>query len=338
MRHPLNPIPVWRNVDAALFCEEILPANRPAVLKGLVETWPAVRAGLRAPRALADYLASFASPNPAKVLIGDPSIKGKFFYTPDMRGFNFATEHRSIIQILDQLMGQADDPNPVSMAAQATDVPTFLPGFQTHNAISLVAPSISPRIWIGNAIEVAAHFDFNDNIACVVGGRRVFTLFPPDQVRNLYTGPIELTPAGVPISLVDFDAPDLERHPRFAQALEAAEVAELEPGDAIYIPALWWHHVRSLDPLSVLANYWWNVAEPEVGSPFELLLLALISLRDLPPANREAWRALFDHWVFRDDGDPAAHMPVESRGFLSQSTPALRRHVRAMAARVLSGG
>ena len=55
---------------------------------------------------------------------------------------------------------------------------------------------VPPRLWLGNAIKVATHYDQMENIGIVVTGRRRFTLFPPEQVANLYMGPIELTPAG----------------------------------------------------------------------------------------------------------------------------------------------
>ena len=100
-------------------------------------------------------------------------------------------------------------------------------------------------------LTVAAHFDFNDNIACVAHGRRRFMLFPPEQLENLYVGPLEFTPQGVPISLVDVHNPDLARYPRFERAVAAAQVAELEAGDAIFIPYMWWHSVRSLEPFNI---------------------------------------------------------------------------------------
>ena len=61
-------------------------------------------------------------------------------------------------------------------------------------------------------------------------------LFPPDQFRNLYLGPIDNTPAGRAVSMVDFHAPDFNAYPRFREALRHALVAELAPGDAIFIP------------------------------------------------------------------------------------------------------
>ncbi len=60
------------------------------------------------------------------------------------------------------------------------------------------------------------------------------------------------------MSLVQLHAPDFDRFPRFREALDAAVTAELEAGDAIYIPPLWWHHVQSLEPFNLLVNYWWH--------------------------------------------------------------------------------
>jgi hypothetical protein len=92
----------------------------------------------------------------------------------------------------------------------------------------------------------------------VVSGRRRFTLLPPEQVRNLYLGPLDFAPTPTPISLVSFRSPDFERFPRFHDALAAAEAAELEPGDALYIPSVWWHHVESIGVLNAMVNYWWS--------------------------------------------------------------------------------
>ena len=81
---------------------------------------------------------------------------------------------------------------------------------------------------------------------------------PADQFRNLYLGPIDNTPAGRAVSMVDLAAPDLATYPRFADAMASALVADLEPGDALYIPSLWYHHVEASAPFNVLINYWWR--------------------------------------------------------------------------------
>jgi len=117
---------------------------------------------------------------------------------------------------------------------------------------------VQPRLWLGNEVVTPAHFDESHNLACVVSGRRRFTLLPPEQVGNLYIGPLDFAPTPTPISLVSFRAPDFARFPRFHDALAAAQVAELEPGDALYIPSLWWHHVESIGLLNTMVNYWWS--------------------------------------------------------------------------------
>ena len=66
----------------------------------------------------------------------------------------------------------------------------------------LLDARVEPRVWIGNAVKVNTHFDLVYNIACVAGGRRRFTLFPPEQIDNLYIAPLDFTPSGAPVSLV----------------------------------------------------------------------------------------------------------------------------------------
>jgi len=192
-------------------------------------------------------------------------------------------------------------------------------------------PSVAPRIWIGNHVVTPAHFDESNNIACVVAGRRRFTLFPPGAIGDLYIGPIGYAPTGTPISLVDFAHPDERRFPRFKDALAVAQVAELEPGDAIYIPALWWHHVESLARHNVLVNYWWKGwagAGARADSALDSLLLAILNLRHLPAPERRKWSAIFEHYVFGANEATASHIPAHRRGVLGDISPELAQQVR----------
>mgnify|MGYP000193751085 CR=1 FL=1 len=70
--------------------------------------------------------------------------------------------------------------------------------------------------------------------------------------------------------MVDIRQPDLEQFPNYAKAEAVAQQAILEPGDAIYIPALWWHGVESLEGLNVLVNYWWDQLNVYSIGPSEL--------------------------------------------------------------------
>ena len=338
MTRPLPTIREWRNVDRATFEKEILPANAPAVLKGLVADWPAVRAGLGSSRGLPDYLRAFDRGGAVETLVGDPAIEGRFFYSDGLKTLNFERRREPIGASLERLLALQDDKRAPAVFIQSASIPENLPGFVAENPLPLARPSAIPRIWIGNAVTVATHYDLSDNIACVVGGRRRFTLFPPEQIQNLYVGPMHFTLAGQPVSMVSLDEPDLVRYPRFERALATAQVAELAPGDAIYIPYFWWHHVKSLERFNVLVNYWWNEWESASGSPYDVLLHALLMLRPLPANQRAAWRAVLDHYVFETGGDPVAHLPPESRGALAPMTPELAAQLRAGLLRRLSRG
>jgi hypothetical protein len=326
---------VRHGVDLKIFREEIVPACEPVVLKDLVKDWPAVRAARESPYALANYLRGFDRGNPIIAMEGPPSIRGRIFYREDMSGFNFERRPATIGATLDRLLAQAQDPNPPTVFIESAPTETALPAFATAHFMPLVAPEFQPRIWIGNFVTVRTHFDLFENIACVVGGRRRFTLFPPEQVSNLYLGPIDFTPSGVPVSMVPLHEPDLARFPRFAEALRHSLTAELEPGDALYIPYGWWHHVESLTPFNVLVNYWWNTA-PKMGSPFGVLLHAALSLRDMPKDQRAVWRALFDHFIFTDPESSMGHLSPAQRGLLGPPSAARTREVRNILAQAFN--
>ncbi len=94
----------WRNVDAALFRAEIMPLNQPALLRGVVRDWPAVRQALGADEAMASYLKRFDLGHALQILEGPPAIKGRFFYRDDMRGLNFEHRPSPISAVLDRLL------------------------------------------------------------------------------------------------------------------------------------------------------------------------------------------------------------------------------------------
>lgn len=285
---------------------------------------------------MAAYIAGFDGGRAAEVMIGPPEIAGRFFYSDDMRGFNFRREHVPLSALLAELVRLEAAPDPPALYAGAATADDHLPGWAAANPPPLPTPGAAPRIWIGNATRVSTHYDVPPNLACVVAGRRRFTLFPPEQITNLYVGPLEWTMAGQPVSMVDPDVPDLDRFPKFAEALAHAQTAELEPGDALFIPSLWWHHVAALSPFNVLLNYWWS--RPQDTPPFAALAHALLSIRDLPRAERDGWAAWFDHYVFSDTAhDAAAHVPSHASGVLGPPGAQRTREMIAFIIGALSG-
>lgn len=318
------------------FAAEVAGGYEPVVLRGLVAHWPAVAAGRGSPRGMAEYLRRFDGGLPTEVMVGAPTIGGRFFYRDDMRGFNFERAKVMLPILLDQLVQQADDASPPALYAGAAPAPEHFPGWAEANPLPLATPNAVPRVWLGNATRVSTHYDVSSNIAAVVAGRRRFALFPPDQGPNLYVGPLDVTLAGQPTSMVDLLAPDLDRYPRFTRALDAMVVAELEPGDAIFVPSMWWHDVRATGPLNVLVNYWWGQDEP---SPFPALIHAIMAVRDLPPGQREAVRGWFNQYVFGEAAaNVADHLPPYARGVLDAPSPARTQVIRDYLIRALSRG
>jgi Cupin-like domain len=313
-------VPYRAGVTRQVFEDEILPAGQPVVLKGLVGGWPVVNAAQKSNAELGRYLKEHSSGTPIETFVGRPEMKGRYFYNDEMDGFNFEKLKTTFSHIIDQLLATEDDPPPVMIYAGSAPGGDAMPHFSTENVMPLLNAAIAPRLWLGNASRIAAHYDNSRNIACCVAGTRRFTIFPPDQIGNLYLGPLEFTMAGLPASMVDFHAPDYGRYPKFRDAEKAGMIADLEPGDAVYIPSLWWHHVEAHGPFNLLVNYWWM--PPGVGSTFESVLLAMQALRDQPEPEKQAWRSFYEHYVFGPQASKISdHLPKKWQTVTGAKTP-----------------
>jgi len=314
--------------------EDLLAEQRPLIFRGLASHWPLAAAGREGPQAAIDYLKRFDARRHVVAYTGLPEIKGRFFYRDDLAGLNFQAERVSLSACLDTLSAHLQDANPPSVYVGSTDLDAYLPGLRAENDLGLPPPGeghdpATVSIWLGNRTTAATHFDMSNNLACCQVGRRRFTLFPPNQIANLYPGPMEPTPGGQVVSMVDPSAPDLERFPRYALAANAAEIAELEPGDVLFYPALWWHNVEALDGFNAMINYWWNPAPAFMDPPITTLLHGMLSLRDRPEGEKQAWRAMFDYYVFGDADLPAAHLPAAAQGDLARLDDMSSRRLRA---------
>lgn len=331
----LIPVPEATVEDAAALDAMLRAADRPFVIRGLVADWPLVQAGLRSGRDARAYLLQRSKDVPFTVSVGAPQSGGRLFYD-DAMNMNFHTSRAKLPTIFGQIdaMEEKDEAPPIYLAS--IDVHQFFDGLHEANHVDLGARSCLASIWIGTRTRIAAHNDFPENLACVAVGRRRFTLFPPDQFRNLYLGPVDNTPAGRAVSMVDFHAPDFEAHPRFREALRHAQTIELDAGDALYIPTMWWHHVEGLAAFNILINYWWRETPRWLGQPQDALNHAMMAIRDLPADEKRHWRDLFDHYVFGNDEDVVAHIPPDGRGVLAPLTADGAGRIRAFLLRALS--
>ena len=324
-------IPVVDGMTRARFEAEILPAARPVVMKNLVGDWPAVARARESSESVAAYLKAMdTSGQPAHVGLLPPQYNGRFFYKPDMDGYNFFSDRRSVSAVIDWLVANRERGDVMATYIQSLVLELYMPGFAEANTLSLLDQTYGPRMWIGNHVRTQTHFDPSHNIACCVAGSRRFTLFPPEQIDNLYPGPFDTGPGGVPVSMAAIEEPDFVTYPRLAQALEAGMYGDLEPGDAIYVPYAWWHHVQSAPGFNVLVNYWWNEAGGQWLSPLPALYAAILTLRDLPAGQKAVWRHILDLYVFDDPAAAAAHLPQERRSAFGAMTQKTRERLLLM--------
>lgn len=334
----IRTIDLSQVADAAEFQREVLESCQPTVVRGLVSAWPVVHVATRSDEDLRDYLLRFDSGGQADTFVGERDIAGKYYYREGLNGFNFERRRMSFAEALKEIVATRSAANAPTMYLGSLPTNDFLPGFAGQNVLSVLPAHVTPRIWLGHPANVSAHFDAYDNIACVVSGTRRFTLYPPETIDRLYVGPLDNTMAGQPVSLAAAASPDDERYPRFREVREQALTAELQPGDAIYIPKLWWHQVESLSPFNVLINYWWDAFAAGPDAPYISMLFGMIAIAERPLAERQAWKAFFDHYVFRTQGHPLRHLPPEQHGLLGPLKPDNYGRIRALAMHRLRGG
>jgi hypothetical protein len=324
---PLDALPriAARGAPAPADFTAIVAAEMPVVIKGLFDDWAALAAGRHSPGRLGAYLAGMDRGAAVPVMEAPARAAGRFAYRADIREFTFTKRSaplRDTLARIEGLIGQANAP---TVAIQMLHLADALPEFVRQNAMPVLPADVGPKLWLGGAVKTQTHNDRDHNLACVIAGRRRFTLFPPAQVANLYIGPLDNPP---PLSLVDPENPDYGRFPCFREAMASARVALLEPGDAIFIPKHWWHHVASLDPYNAMVNYWWGDAAKGIERPNDIFLAALLALKDLPPGERAYWQAMFETHVFGDPDIASGHIPPALRGALGTMRPDERARLR----------
>lgn len=296
---------------------------KPAVFKNLFKHWPIVQEAAKSDENTATYLKRCDQGRSLPMVKLSQKHQGRLFYHDDLKSVNFHSEARTLSYGLDKMQERTSGQSDTDYCFQCVSIKDNLPGLSTELDNPLLPLDTQSFIWLGNKITVAPHFDEATNLAVVVSGKRRFTLFPPEQIKHLYIGPLEYTPAGQPISLVNLHQPDLLAHPNYPKAYAEALSIELEPGDAIFIPSPWWHHVQSLGGLNILINYWWTQANHSTQMPYPAVLHTLQAFRQLSKDEREAWLSFVQHYAF--DGDSSSqHLPNDAKGIQGDLTPKLK--------------
>ena len=308
------------------------------ILRGAADNWKLVAAGRTGIETALSYLRTHDTGEPVYTVVGQPEIDGKFGYAENFAQLNYAARRTPLSDVLSHLRVHPE-PRRHAIAVQAAPAREVLRDWDSENPLPYVPERVEPTLWVNNRAVVAPHSDIHDNIACVAAGARRFTLFPPEAIRHMYLGPLLGAPGGVPVSAVAMQQPDIDRYPAYAQALAVAQQATLSPGDALFIPALWWHGVESLEAFNVLVNYWFGGTGRSALSPYDALSHALLAIAELPRDKRLRWREYFDHLVFRVEEEPGAHLPEGLQDPITQpSDKQVREMLQQLVAALNSSG
>ena len=307
----------YERPSAQTFRDEIYPAARPAILRQVAADLAPVQMAKRGTGELADYLKQAIGERAINVLASNPDAGPTFFFDGDVSRLNFQRGTMPFSRFVDSVL--SPDRGDQMLYLESTKVADLSPELASALHLPILSTQVQPRVWMGNNTGTHTHFDVMQNVAYVLSGKRRFTLFPPDQTPNLYMAPFEASPSNAPVSMVKLEDPDFERFPRFREAQEQALVADLEPGDGIFVPYMWWHHVKAEGDLNVLVNYWWNEHEG-MGTPLDAMLHSILAVRDLPEPMRNAWQTMFETFVFKQHGEPMDHVEPQLRGGLGPHT------------------
>lgn len=312
-----GPTPV-REVEVSRI-QEVIPhiqnATEPLVFRGVCRHWPIVEQGLVSEAAAADYLRRLAPEVPGMVVETEPSEQGRIFFNETVTGFNFRGHMMPLGDLLDTLRTEAEKPAPRGLYTYI-DVGQ-IPAFAAENGSEFAELGATRALLVSNRACTPAHFDFPTNLPCNLVGERTWTFFSPEQIANLYPGPMGMSPSGQEMGMVDFRAIDEARFPKAAAAWANAQQVRVKPGDVLFLPSMWWHHIEAHSSFNVLMPQWWIGTPQWLGHPYDALLHAVLSIRDLPKEQRQAWRALFDHYVFAHEDHFPQHLPPEVRGPLA---------------------
>ena len=120
----------------------------------------------------------------------------------------------------------------------------------------------SVNVWIGQPHVVAhCHYDGYHNFYTQLYGTKKFTLFRPTNWPGLYPYPF-LHPSHAQAQVNVSNREESHQLYPLVRSVEAVEVI-LEPGDLLYMPPLWFHHVESME-VSISVNVWTDSKQTEL--------------------------------------------------------------------------
>lgn len=228
------PIPTLEEFDPEIFKRDYDQARQPVILKGAIDTWPAV--GTWTP----EYFAEQFHDQEVSTSLGLPDSEVPYLFKD--------VDHRRKMTVgafVEHL--KTGDRCYLDQA----DISAFAGLGEQFDFGVLGAKDIRvAAVWLGAKTRSGLHYDYLDNFFAQIHGEKTALLVSPDSARCLYPFGDNVTK-----SQVSPEHPDLAKHPRFKKAI--LHEAVVGPGDVLFIPKGWWHYFASVD-ISISLNCWYG--------------------------------------------------------------------------------
>ncbi|MBN9414485.1 hypothetical protein ABS71_01530 [bacterium SCN 62-11] len=218
--------------SARQFDEEFLLPGRPVVLTGLIDQWPSWG------QWSLDWFGQRYGP---MRLTGNNSLEGR----REVLVSQYLQEIEETSLYLDAL--------PIEQLAgmrEAIQIPEYCPSDRRTEILVWVGPR-------GTCLDFHKDnhtpLDGNQNLLAQLAGSKRVALVSPEYDDRMYPAP--QAERDYLRSRLRLDAPDPERFPLFEGVPRYETI--VKPGEMLYIPAHWWHYVRSLE-ISMTMTFWWR--------------------------------------------------------------------------------
>lgn len=227
------------------FSRSFFAEGRPAVITDALDEW---RIG---ERWMPEHLVDAAK---HRRITTSRSGDGRYRFDPSREGASsnaFETSETTFGEAVRHLL----DPDAGDhLYVMQQSIPEKLPELLDHVVLPRWIGDERPAInlWFGRGTTTQLHFDYSNNFFAQLHGEKTFTIFAPNDSERLY--PYDHDSATAHLSHVELDQPNLAHHPDFSSASPIRFT--LQPGDLLFLPAFWWHHVRSPE-VSISVNFWW---------------------------------------------------------------------------------
>ncbi|MBU2904274.1 cupin-like domain-containing protein [Arenibacter algicola] len=254
------------HLDSTTFKKDYLKANRPVVIKGMAENWPAKK------KWSIDFFLDLESNKPVPLEVGNIFQNESKFLKKDFKQY--------LNTLKKEELNQDKDKTYLSMF----NIFDQFPDLKTDTDFSIFSKFTklnNTYAWIGPSGTISGlHWDSVNNMLAQLKGRKLVLLASPKFQKEMYIS--KKFDLGSTFSQVDINNLDENLFPKFKDVKFYQYT--LEPGDVLFIPVGWWHYVKSLD-VSISVNNFGYLPIDMLTTNIKELILERLHVRGLYRKN-----------------------------------------------------